>query len=301
MSQTPFVLLPSEQTAITKERTNRSNEIRHIDMPHCAIGYVLHGERRIHDQDNHQTAGPGDLFLLGMGRHHVEDLAGPNGPYEQILIQISSEEMQRMLLLLNLAYEIGSAHAHQCETCFGKNHAAMPAWPRVELFFHHLNEWLEARAENPVLESLKKTELLYLITSNGDCCMKSKLLQHLDGARDAFRQIIFANIFVDPPIKELARQCNRSLTSFKKEFFDVFKLSPHQWFMRQRLIHARMLLISSNQAISQIGTECGYPNTSHFIKLFRKQYEMTPAVYRARHRAQTPPPPSTTEKEGKEK
>ena len=57
-----------------------------------------------------------------------------------------------------------------------------------------------------------------------------------------------------------------------------------QWLIRQRLIHARLLLISTDKAIAEIGTACAFPNTSHFIKLFRKQYGMTPATYRNRHR-----------------
>ncbi|MFR6556698.1 MAG: helix-turn-helix transcriptional regulator [Alistipes putredinis] len=70
----------------------------------------------------------------------------------------------------------------------------------------------------------------------------------------------------------------------QKEFFRIYGTSPHQWLIRQRLIHARLLLISTDKAIAEIGTACAFPNTSHFIKLFRKQYGMTPATYRNRHR-----------------
>ena len=54
-------------------------------------------------------------------------------------------------------------------------------------------------------------------------------------------------------------------------------------------------------AIAEIGTACAFPNTSHFIKLFRKQYGMTPATYRARHRGvedlQTTPETESTARE----
>lgn len=94
---------------------------------------------------------------------------------------------------------------------------------------------------------------------------------------------MYDHIFDDISIDELAALCNRSLTSFKKEFKRVFLMPPHQWFIRQRLMHARMLLISTSKSISQIGSECAFPNTSHFIKLFKKEYQMTPATYRHRH------------------
>ncbi|MEG2614520.1 MAG: helix-turn-helix domain-containing protein, partial [Alistipes sp.] len=65
----------------------------------------------------------------------------------------------------------------------------------------------------------------------------------------------------------------------------LFRIPPHKWFIRQRLMRARLLLISTSLSISQIGTQCTFPNTSHFIKLFKKEYALTPATYRTRHLA----------------
>lgn len=48
-------------------------------------------------------------------------------------------------------------------------------------------------------------------------------------------------------------------------------------------MHSRLLLISTSKSISEIGNACTFPNTSHFIKLFKKEYQMTPAAYRNRH------------------
>lgn len=48
-------------------------------------------------------------------------------------------------------------------------------------------------------------------------------------------------------------------------------------------MQARLLLISTSKSISEIGVECTFPNTSHFIKLFKKEYGSTPAIYRMRH------------------
>ncbi len=60
-------------------------------------------------------------------------------------------------------------------------------------------------------------------------------------------------------------------------------MPPHKWYIRQRLMHSRLLLISTSKSISEIGNACTFPNTSHFIKLFKKEYQMTPAAYRNRH------------------
>ena len=128
------------------------------------------------------------------------------------------------------------------------------------------------------------TELIYLIVSRDKGCLKSKVLNNVDTARDNFEQIIYAHIFTDISIEKLAEKCNRSLTSFKKEFRRHFFMPPHRWFIKQRLMQSRLLLISTSKSISEIGIECTFPNTSHFIKLFKKQYGSTPAIYRSTHR-----------------
>ena len=70
---------------------------------------------------------------------------------------------------------------------------------------------------------------------------------------------------------------------------------PEQRIIRQRLMHSRLLLISTSKSISEIGNECTFPNTSHFIKLFKKEYQMTPATYRHKHLTSLVPEPALNE------
>ena len=129
------------------------------------------------------------------------------------------------------------------------------------------------------------TELIYLIITQDKSCLKGKVLSNVDSSRGNFEQIIYSHIFTDISIEKLADKCNRSLTSFKKEFRRHFFMPPHRWFIKQRLMQSRLLLISTSKSISEIGIECTFPNTSHFIKLFKKEYAITPSVYRSRHQA----------------
>lgn len=65
-------------------------------------------------------------------------------------------------------------------------------------------------------ENIKMTELIYLIASHEDCCLKSKLLSNVDAAKENFEQIVYDHIFKDISIEELSKLTNRSLTSFKR-------------------------------------------------------------------------------------
>ena len=195
------------------------------------------------------------------------------------------EKLQKILMHLNITYGLNISNDHSCENCRNRNEIFMPAWNSLRNFFTNTNNYLrdEEFRHDETAENIKMTELIYLIASHEDCCLKSKLLNNVDTARENFEQIVYDHIFKDISIEELAKLTNRSLTSFKKEFRRHFEMPPHKWYIRQRLMHARLLLISTSKSISEIGNECTFPNTSHFIKLFKKEYQMTPATYRHRH------------------
>lgn len=240
--------------SIEKYVVASNNGIETHKFTRCVIGYILHGEKYVYYDDKCYKFSQGDLFFLGMGCHYTKNIPEEGHPYEQILVRFTPEELQRILLHLNITYKLNITNNHLCEKCRTLNHAAMPAWSSIRRFFNHTNDYLteDSFLHDPPAENIKITELIYLIVSHGDCCIKSKLLGNVDAARDNLQQTVYASIFSDISVEEIAKRCNRSLTSFKKEFFRIYGTSPHQWLIRQRLIHARLLLISTDKAIAEI-------------------------------------------------
>ncbi|UWQ98754.1 AraC family transcriptional regulator [Rhodobacteraceae bacterium S2214] len=58
-------------------------------------------------------------------------------------------------------------------------------------------------------------------------------------------------------------------------------LTPVQYINDLRMKHAARSLTGSSDPLSEIASEIGLPNLSHFHKLFRAKYGVTPAQYRA--------------------
>ena len=259
--------------------------IQMLALSRYAIGYVVRGTKHIYYGDACHTVSKGDIFYMGVGNHYVEDIPEDGRPFEQIIVYYSPELLQRILLYLNMTYSINISNTHSCDRCRRLNHVAVPSSSTIRSFFSHAASYLQDDnfMHDETAENIKMTELIYLIISQSDGCLKSKILSNMDAARDNFEQIIYSRIFCDISIEELSALCNRSLTSFKKEFKRHFFMPPHRWFIRQRLMQSRLLLISTSKSISEIGVECTFPNTSHFIKLFKKEYGTTPAIYRHRH------------------
>ena len=277
------LIKPDDQATIVKYVDANYVGIQSLNLSRCAIGYVVRGTKHIYYGDTRHTISRGEIFYLGLGNHYVEDLPEDGRPCEQIVIYYSPEQLQQILLNLNMGYSINIATSHSCDRCRRHNHISMLATPTLRNIFTHIQNYLheDNQVHDAAADKLKMTELIYAVVAMEECCLRSKVLSNVDAAHGSFEQIIYNNIFNDISIEELASLSHRSLTSFKKEFKRHFVMSPHRWFIRQRLMRSRLLLISTSKSISEIGIECTFPNTSHFIKLFKKQYGLTPAIYRS--------------------
>ncbi|MBP3332236.1 MAG: helix-turn-helix transcriptional regulator [Tidjanibacter sp.] len=246
------------------------------------IGYVMKGRKYIYSGDVRHEVKQGDLFYLGIGNHYTEDIPDNEHPFEQIVFFYTSDELSAILSRLSTSYNMDLSNPHSCSNCNNKDFVIYPAWNMMKNFFYTINSYIKEDIFNQdqTAEALKMAELIYLISSRNDCCIKSKIMGHIDTSIEKFKQVITDNIFNNISIEELAAECNRSLTSFKKEFKRIYNQSPHKWIINRRLMQSRLLLVSTKKSISEIGNECSFPNTSHFIKLFKKEYGTTPANYR---------------------
>ncbi len=270
---------------IVRFSTPVNNGIEPISLSRHAIGYIVRGEKYIYDGDSCLHAQRGEMFFMGKGLHHVENRTEKYSHFEQVIVYITSEELKQIITSFSITYNLTITNEHCCNKCRTANAVVTQAPTYLKNFFNSAINYLydENFSHDEAAENIKTTELIYHIISHEDCCLKNKVIGCIDLEKSSFEQVIYNNTFNDIQIECLASLCNKSLTSFKKEFRRRFGNSPHQWFLHQRLSHGRLLLISTRKSIAEIARECSLPNTSHFIKLFKRSYGETPANYRHHH------------------
>ncbi len=278
---TPQTQQPTVVKYLQRERRGIESTTHHRH----AIGYIMSGRRNIYRGDQHKEIRKGDAYYLGIGKHYIEDIPEGGRPFEQIVFYYDNYQINRILNQLSLSYRIEIQNDHHCPGCDDSSAVCYPAWESLSHFFESVDRYLsgEVFGRDLAAESLKMTELAYLIVAHESCCLKKCLLENADTSLVDFEQTVYAHVFNDLKIEELAKLCNRSQTAFKRQFKLHFNDSPHKWCMRQRLMHARLLLVSTNKSVARIARESSLPNTSHFIKLFKKEYGMTPVAYRKAH------------------
>ena len=81
-----------------------------------------------------------------------------------------------------------------------------------------------------------------------------------------------------------AQSLHISLSRFHHLYKELFHTTWKQDLIRSRVSHAKYLLRSSSDSANQIAATCGYKNTEHFFRQFKKQTGLTPTEYRQKHR-----------------
>ena len=82
---------------------------------------------------------------------------------------------------------------------------------------------------------------------------------------------------VPPTIKELAREVAMSESKLKKIFKAVYGLPPYEYFQKKRMQKARIMLLTGNYSIKDVGYTLGYANLSNFTLAFKKEFGKLPS------------------------
>lgn len=84
-------------------------------------------------------------------------------------------------------------------------------------------------------------------------------------------------------LQDYALLCHQSMSSFKKNFKQHYHTTPAAWLLQKKLDLARHKIMTTGLSISQVSFECGFEDTSHFIRVFKQKNKLTPLQYRQKY------------------
>jgi len=89
-------------------------------------------------------------------------------------------------------------------------------------------------------------------------------------------------------VHDVAAQLGVSVKTLVRGFEKELKLSPSEFFRALRMAQGRWELLNTHKPISGIALDNGFSDASHFIRLYRMYYDVTPAAAREKKREKTP-------------
>ena len=129
---------------------------------------------------------------------------------------------------------------------------------------------------NPGLLRLKVMELLYNVMD----CSKNifrQMLQLRQPVKTDIHRVVEENYTSPISLDELAYLSGRSLSSFKRDFQDIYGESPARWIREKRLSKAHEMLRSSSLSVADVAYSLGFENPTHFSRIFKQQYGYAPS------------------------
>ena len=131
------------------------------------------------------------------------------------------------------------------------------------------------------LLNVKFKELIINVVTSGynpeatNCFMEISL----NGKR-ALKPIMEEHFIFNLKLKQFAKLSGRSLATFNRDFFKLYKMTPARWLKKKRLEYGKFLLETTDMNINEIALDIGFENTSHFIKSFKVYYNNSPLRFK---------------------
>ena len=131
-----------------------------------------------------------------------------------------------------------------------------------------------------VLEN-KFKELLFNVFSHPENKhILAYILRFVERSKTPIWEIMEANYMYDLNIEDYAKIANRSLSAFKRDFKKHYNTSPGKWLTNRRLKRAKTMLQTGNKSITQIAFDCGFNNSSHFSRVFKETFYISPSGFK---------------------
>jgi transcriptional regulator GlxA family with amidase domain len=89
------------------------------------------------------------------------------------------------------------------------------------------------------------------------------------------------NIEVPLSLPTIAKKCQLSLRQIERLFHKYRDLTPSQYYLSMRLMHAKQLLLNTNRSVIDISIATGFETQSYFTACYRKHFGSSPRNHRS--------------------
>ncbi len=130
------------------------------------------------------------------------------------------------------------------------------------------------------LLKLKLKELLVNIVYQSENPLLLSYLKSLTlNTEPSLPHIMETNFCFNLKLEEFAKMTHRSLSKFKRDFSNHYNTTPGKWLLNKRLDYAANIILNKDNNISQVAFESGFEDVSHFSRVFKSKFGITPSNY----------------------
>lgn len=239
------------------------------------FNFIISGNKTIHTLDRSFYVDDSQFVLIRRGNCLTSEQFPENGSFNSLTLFFDSKVIQDFLLKFSHYTQTfeGDQESLNSEVCVFEKDLF------IENYINSVKQLVEINASLPEeLIRLKFEEIiLYLLHREGVSFFRV-LKSLINDSRELDFRIKMENESLNKlTIEEMAFLCNMSLSTFKRNFYTAFGVSPQKWFQNKRLQLAYESLKNKTKTPSDLYIELGYSSLSSFSVAFRNTFGVSPS------------------------
>ena len=236
--------------------------------------YLCSGELNLIAPDKKYHLKKGDSFFIKRN-HLVRKIKQPskNGePFKGLFLQLKMPFLKRMLHEHNLTVPLVSNPATAKST-----YVMLEKHPFLNGLFYSLEQYFDAQQyPSKELMEVKLQEAVFtLLQLRPD--LGQVLFDFAEPWKINLEDFMNKNYKCDLTVEDFAHYTGRSLSTFKKDFAEIFHNTPSRWIVKRRLEEAKCLMEKLGKKPADVYLEVGFKNLSHFSTAFKREFGISPS------------------------
>lgn len=230
--------------------------------------YLTKGTINGYDGHAHYTLKRGECCLVRKNHLARYNKQKENDAFEKAVVIFDEAFLKRFQ----------ERHSIQASGYFS-NEAFIPIQKNklIPAFLQSLTPLLNTAGKINSTFSDKKREELLLLLLQTDPALANVLFDFGIPGKIDLEAFMNRNFRFNVAIRRFAWLTGRSLTSFKKDFEQIFQDTPGRWLVKKRLQEAYFQMDRKGRKASDVYLEVGFEDLSHFSFAFKKQFGFAPS------------------------
>lgn len=278
ISNLPDIFFQTELDAISElnifnYEVRNSSDKNKINMNKHVLSFLMEGQKEVHFLNKSISINTNQSLLIASGNFLMTEHIGSN--YFRCLLFFFS---QKNISDFFLKYPHLTAE-RKIKSKPEPDHYFL--LEKDEFIIHlinslvHISYWHNSISQK-ILELKFEEIMLYLVNKYNDEFVNYLRSLLVDERELSFKTIIEKNAYTNLNLEEIAFLCNMSLSTFKRQFAQIYEVSPGKWFQRIRLNKAREILNGNKVKPSEIFMDFGYDSLSNFSAAFKNEFGYSP-------------------------
>lgn len=243
----------------------------------CFIYFKNKGPKLLSSEEKTQIRS-NEAVLLQCGNHFLDLLKHSDDEQVEVIVVHLYPEVLKKIYIQELPRIIERRYNNKRSQVFASTEVISKFIESLEFYFQNPS------LVNSDLLELKIKELVLLLLQSKNISSILELISNLYSPKKVhLKEVIKLHLYSNLTIEELAKLCNLSISSFKRQFKKEFKDSPNNYINSQRIQKAKKLLSITNLSISEIAYQVGFNDPLYFTRSFKKKIGSTPTQYRLEH------------------